>query len=68
MGVTPYWRIHHGMTLSFYYQEPFAIRGANLNLDAEGKVESVLDAGAVLEIYMGHCEANGHGRPNVIGA
>jgi quercetin dioxygenase-like cupin family protein len=46
----------------------FAIRGANLNLDEEGKVESVLDAGAVLEIYLGLCEASGHGRPNVIGA
>ncbi|HLG15169.1 MAG TPA: VOC family protein [Blastocatellia bacterium] len=22
MGVSPYWRIHHGMTLSFYYQDP----------------------------------------------
>jgi len=22
MGVLPYWRIHHGMTLSFYYQDP----------------------------------------------
>jgi catechol-2,3-dioxygenase len=21
-GITPYWRIHHGMTLSFYYQDP----------------------------------------------
>ncbi len=29
----------------------FAIRGANLNLDEEGNVESVLDAGAVLQIY-----------------
>jgi quercetin dioxygenase-like cupin family protein len=46
----------------------FAIRGANLNLDEKGKVESVLDAGAVLEIYMGLCESGGHGRPNVIGA
>jgi 2,4'-dihydroxyacetophenone dioxygenase len=45
----------------------FAIRGANLNLDGEGKVESVLDAGAVLEIYLALCEAGGHGRPNVIG-
>ena len=45
----------------------FAIRGANLNLDEEGKVESVLDAGAVLEIYLARCEASGHGRPNVIG-
>ena len=46
----------------------FAIRGANLNLDEEGKVESVLDAGAVLEIYLGLCETGGHGRPDVIGA
>jgi catechol 2,3-dioxygenase-like lactoylglutathione lyase family enzyme len=22
MGITPYWRIHHGPTLSFYYQDP----------------------------------------------
>lgn len=22
MGVLPYWRIHHGITLSFYYQDP----------------------------------------------
>src|ERR1041384_871385 len=22
MGITPYWRIHHGMTLSFYYKDP----------------------------------------------
>jgi 2,4'-dihydroxyacetophenone dioxygenase len=41
----------------------FAIRGANLNLDSEGKVEHVLDAGAVLEIYLALC-----GRPDVIGA
>jgi quercetin dioxygenase-like cupin family protein len=46
----------------------FAIRGANLNLDDEGNVESVLDAGAVLEIYIARCEADGHGRPDVIGA
>jgi 2,4'-dihydroxyacetophenone dioxygenase len=45
----------------------FAIRGANLNLDGQDKVESVLDAGAVLEIYLARCEASGHGRPNVIG-
>jgi 2,4'-dihydroxyacetophenone dioxygenase len=45
----------------------FAVHGANLNLDADGKVESVLDAGAVLEIYLARCEKSGHGRPNVIG-
>ena len=46
----------------------FAIRGANLNLDEEGKVESVLDAGAVLEMYVTSCETSGHGHPDVIGA
>lgn len=46
----------------------FAIRGANLNLTADGSVESVLDAGAVLEGYLGLCAAKGLGRPAVIGA
>ena len=46
----------------------FAIRGANLNLDEQGNVESVLDAGAVLEVYRAQCAAAGHASPNVIGA
>jgi quercetin dioxygenase-like cupin family protein len=46
----------------------FAIYGANLNLDADGNVESVLDAGFILEAYLALCEAEGHPRPNVIGA
>jgi 2,4'-dihydroxyacetophenone dioxygenase len=46
----------------------FAIRGANLNLAADGSVESVLDAGAVLEGYLGLCAAHGLGRPAVMGA
>lgn len=46
----------------------FAIRGANLNLDDAGNVESVLDAGAVLEIYRAQCKESGHGQPDVIGA
>ena len=46
----------------------FAIRGANLNLDKAGNVESVLDAGAVLEIYRAVCEKSGHAHPDVIGA
>ena len=45
----------------------FAIRGANLNLDEAGNVESVLDAGAVLGIYLAQCEASGQGCPSVIG-
>lgn len=46
----------------------FAIRGANLNLDAEGKVESVWDAKFLLDTYLGLCEQAGHGRPKLIGA
>ncbi len=44
----------------------FAIRGANLNLDEAGNVESVLDAGTVLEIYRAVCEKSGHAHPDVI--
>ena len=45
----------------------FAIYGANLNLDDDGNVEMVIDAGTVLEFYLAMCEAEGHPRPNVIG-
>lgn len=46
----------------------FAIYGANLNLDANGNVEFVIDAGFMRDIYLAMCEAQGLGRPNVIGA
>lgn len=45
----------------------FAIYGANLNLDADGNVETVIDAGGVRDFYFALCEAEGHGRPPVIG-
>jgi hypothetical protein len=45
----------------------FAIRGANLNLDADGNVELVLDAALIGDAYLGLCEAQGLGRPPVIG-
>jgi 2,4'-dihydroxyacetophenone dioxygenase len=45
----------------------FAIYGANLNLDADGNVETVIDAGAVRDFYLALCEADGHPRPDVIG-
>ena len=35
----------------------FAIYGANINLDDDGAITSVLDARAVLEIYRGYCAA-----------
>ena len=46
----------------------FAIYGANLNLDADGNVEMVIDAGLVRDTYFALCEAEGHPRPDVIGA
>ncbi len=45
----------------------FAIYGANLNLDAEGNVELVIDAGFIRDVYYGLCEAQGFDRPDVIG-
>lgn len=44
----------------------FQIYGANLNLDAEGNVESVLDGPTTLEAYYALCEAEGHPRPPVL--
>lgn len=46
----------------------FAIRGANLNLDANGNVEAVLDAATVLQIYRVQCQERGLATPRVIGA
>ena len=45
----------------------FAIRGANLNLDAEGNVESHVDASTVRDAYLAVAEQQGLGRPPVIG-
>jgi 2,4'-dihydroxyacetophenone dioxygenase len=45
----------------------FAIRGANLNLDEDGNVTSVIDAGAVRDFYLAMCEGMGLPRPDVIG-
>lgn len=46
----------------------FVIEGALLYLDADGAVESVVDAGTVLPAYRAMCEAAGHGVPTVLGA
>jgi 2,4'-dihydroxyacetophenone dioxygenase len=46
----------------------FAIYGANLNLDANGNVETVIDAALIRDVYFGMCEAQGLPRPNVVGA
>jgi quercetin dioxygenase-like cupin family protein len=46
----------------------FAIYGANLNLDADGNVEMVIDAGLIRDFYFASCEQAGLPRPNVVGA
>jgi 2,4'-dihydroxyacetophenone dioxygenase len=44
----------------------FQIYGANLNLDANGNVESVIDGATILDAYYALCEAQGLPRPNVL--
>jgi 2,4'-dihydroxyacetophenone dioxygenase len=44
----------------------FQIYGANLNLDADGNVESITDAAGVLNAYYLLCEAEGRPKPNVL--
>lgn len=44
----------------------FQIHGANLNLDADGNVESITDAAGIYQAYMALCEARGLDRPNVL--
>ena len=41
----------------------FAIHGANLNLDAAGNVEMVIDAGFMLDFYRALCQEQ-HGIPD----
>ncbi len=44
----------------------FAVHGANVNLDDDGKIVSILDARAVLEVYAGYCDALGLDRSKLI--
>ena len=44
----------------------FAIYGANLNLDDDGNVWSVIDAGFIRDFYFAMCEQQGLPRPNVV--
>jgi quercetin dioxygenase-like cupin family protein len=44
----------------------FHMYGANLNLDADGNVESVFDGAGTLAFYLAACEQTGLGRPNVL--
>ncbi|WP_343598769.1 2,4'-dihydroxyacetophenone dioxygenase family protein [Mycobacterium sp.] len=44
----------------------FQIYGANLNLDADGNVDSVTDGASALAVYLQRCAEAGLPRPNVI--
>ena len=44
----------------------FQIYGLNLNLDADGQVESVSDGTSTLATYLRLCEQAGLARPNVL--
>lgn len=46
----------------------FQIYGANLNLDADGEVESISDGSSTLATYLALCEQAGLPRPNVLTA
>lgn len=40
IGIEPYWPVHHGMTLSLYYQDPDGNR-LELQVDALGSAEAI---------------------------
>ena len=42
--------------------------GENINYDADGNVDHVMDARGILELYFKACEELGLGRPKIIGA
>ena len=44
----------------------FHMYGVNLNLDADGNVESVADGAGTLAFYLAMCEQTGLPRPNVL--
>ncbi len=44
----------------------FQMYGANLNLDADGNIESVVDGAGALEAYYALAEVEGFARPNVL--
>lgn len=46
----------------------FVINGSNLDVTPEGEVTMIVDARLILEVYLAQCEADGHGRPAVVGA
>jgi len=44
----------------------FQMYGCNLNLDADGNIDSITDGAGTLAAYYALCEAQGLSRPNVV--
>ncbi len=44
----------------------FQMYGANINLDEDGNVTSVVDATTTLQFYLAACKQSGFGEPNVL--
>ena len=60
----PAWSVHTLQSIEDDTRVWFQMYGANLNLDANGKVDSVADGPTTLEFYFAACEAQGLPRPN----
>jgi 2,4'-dihydroxyacetophenone dioxygenase len=58
--------IHTLQCIEDHTQVWFHMYGVNLNLDADGNVESVTDGAGALEFYLAMCEQMGLPRPNVL--
>ena len=62
----PAWSVHTLQCIEDDTRVWFQMYGANLNLDANGKVESVADGFITLEFYLSACKAQGLPRPDVL--
>jgi quercetin dioxygenase-like cupin family protein len=60
----PAWSVHTLQCIEDDTRVWFQMYGANLNLDANGKLDSVADGPTTLEFYYAACEAQGLPRPN----
>jgi hypothetical protein len=60
----PAWSVHTLQCLEDDTRVWFQMYGANLNLDANGKIDSVADGPTTLEFYFAACEAQGLPRPS----
>ncbi len=60
----PAWSVHTLQCLEDDTRVWFQMYGANLNLDANGKIDSVADGPTTLEFYFAACKAQGLPRPS----